>query len=188
MTLSEKVYYEIKRDVNSLAFSSNEFINENAMAKRYNVSKAPVREALHRLCREGILISYPRKGYLIATMSEKEYKQIQYLRYVNECVVLEILAEKATREEILAIYQSISQEMDVMSNSSFHQKLADSTGNKVLAEIVEKLLGMVSRNLTLLYSLKKGSSVVNYHREITSALMEQDIDLAKAYLKKDLEI
>jgi DNA-binding GntR family transcriptional regulator len=35
MTLSDKVYYEIKKDVNSLAFSSNEFINENAMAERY---------------------------------------------------------------------------------------------------------------------------------------------------------
>ncbi|MDF2672398.1 MAG: transcriptional regulator [Clostridiales bacterium] len=188
MTLSEKVYCEIKRDLNSLAFSSNEFINENAMAERYGVSKAPVREALHRLCREGILISYPRKGYLIATLSEKEYKQIQHLRYVNECVVLEILAEKATKERILAILQSTAEETDVMRNTSFHQNLANATDNKVLAEIVEKLLGMVSRNLTLLYSLKKGISVVNYHKEITRALMEKDIDLAKAYLKKDLEI
>lgn len=94
-TLSDKVYRAIKDDINNFRLNPDEFIVEREMAERYGVSKAPVREALHRLCREGRLISYPRKGYLIVSLNEMEFYQTQQLRLINEGFAVRILVREA---------------------------------------------------------------------------------------------
>lgn len=100
VTLSDKVYDAVKEDINNARLSSDAFLVESQVAKRYGVSKAPVREALHRLCREGRLISYPRKGYLIVSLSETEFFQTQQLRLVNEGFAVKYLVNNSSKEDI----------------------------------------------------------------------------------------
>ncbi|NLM11280.1 MAG: GntR family transcriptional regulator [Clostridiaceae bacterium] len=185
-TLSDKVYKAIKEDINNFKLSPDEFIVERVMAKRYGVSKAPVREALHRLCREGRLISYPRKGYLIVSLSEVEFYQTQQLRLINEGFAVRTLIKKADPEDI-KILRNLAVKSDCASNSEFHCKMADLTGNNFLKEIVTHLLDISTRTLNL-KNQSNGENLKTFHCEIVDAIESRDEEKALEYLKMDLEL
>ena len=70
MRLSDKVYNELKSDDIFLAkYKPNVLIVESDIASKYGVSKVTVGEALHRLCGEGHLTSYPRSGYMVTVLT-----------------------------------------------------------------------------------------------------------------------
>jgi len=186
-TLSEKVYKAIKDDINNFNLNPDEFIVEQAMAKRYGVSKAPVREALHRLCREGRLISYPRKGYLIVSLNEVEFYQTQQLRLINEGFAVKTLVEKADSEAI-AILRKLSDKSDCASNTAFHCKIAELTGNGFLLGFVTHLLDISTRTLNLKNRSNDGRELRTFHREIVDAIECRDELKALEYLKMDLEL
>ena len=76
MTLTQRVYEQLREDIYMLEWNEYEFLTESALAEKYQVSKAPIREALYRLCQEGMMESYPRKGYRIRIISAEEYVQV----------------------------------------------------------------------------------------------------------------
>lgn len=186
-TLSEKVYKAIKDDINNFRLNSDEFLVEQAMAERYGVSKAPVREALHRLCREGRLISYPRKGYLIVSLSEAEFYQTQQLRLINEGFAVKTLVKKADSEAV-KILRKLAEKSDCNGNSEFHCKMAELTGNHFLKEIVSHLLDVSTRTLNLKNQANKGENLKTYHFEIVDAIECRDEQMALEFLKMDLEL
>ena len=187
VTLSDKVYDAVKEDINNARLSSDAFLVESQVAKRYGVSKAPVREALHRLCREGRLISYPRKGYLIVSLSETEFFQTQQLRLVNEGFAVKYLVNNSSKEDI-KILREFAQKNDISGNRDFHSKLAELTGNNFLKEIVTHLLDVSIRTLNVKSSSESGEMLKNYHFELIDSIVKQDEEKALEYLKMDLEL
>ncbi|AGC67083.1 transcriptional regulator [Thermoclostridium stercorarium subsp. stercorarium DSM 8532] len=185
-TLSDKVYRAIKDDINNFRLNPDEFIVEREMAERYGVSKAPVREALHRLCREGRLISYPRKGYLIVSLNEMEFYQTQQLRLINEGFAVRILVREAGPEDI-KILRAMADKSDCVSNTEFHCKMAELTGNKFLRDIVANLLDISTRTLNLKNRLN-GSNLKTYHLEIVDAIEARDEEKALKFLEMDLKL
>ena len=71
-TLKEQVYTNIMNDILEGYFPMDEFLTEKQLIERYEMSKAPIREALVELCNEHILKSIPRLGYQIVPVTEKE--------------------------------------------------------------------------------------------------------------------
>ena len=187
-TMADKIYWDIKKDINNLVFDANEFLVEKDIAKRYAVSKAPVREAVHRLCQEGQLISHPRKGYAIVTINHREFDEIQQLRLINESRAIELAVEKASEQAIAGLYEIIKKTYDVNNNMEFHTRLAHLSGNKFLEDIVVKLLGVMSRSLSMVNVFQNTTEIARYHREIVDALIKRDAATAKEWLKKDLNL
>jgi DNA-binding GntR family transcriptional regulator len=187
VTLSDKVYDAVKEDINNARLSSDAFLVESQVAKRYGVSKAPVREALHRLCREGRLISYPRKGYLIVSLSETEFFQTQQLRLVNEGFAVKYLVNNSSKEDI-KILREFAQKNDISGNRDFHSKLAELTGNNFLKEIVTHLLDVSIRTINVKSSSESGEMLKNYHFELIDSIVKHDEEKALEYLKMDLEL
>lgn len=186
MTLSEEVYLKIREDVNTLAFGANEFLNEQRLAERYQVSKAPVRSALHRLCMEGILISYPRKGYVIHTLSDAEFQQAQALRVVNESYALELISQRAGREQLLDLRRTAGEGNTVRDNNNFHLALGRLSENGFLLDVIERLLCAVTRTLNM-YTFDSGSNdFQTAHINIADALLEGELALAKLRLREDI--
>ena len=101
--LSEKIYRSIKADIDSGVIDGRSFLSEAQLAKQFGVSKAPVRDALHLLCSQGYLISYPRKGYMLNMYSADELNQIQVIRRQVEKLCVKLVIEHASDEEILSL-------------------------------------------------------------------------------------
>lgn len=186
MTLSEEVYLKIREDVNTLTFEANEFLNEQQLAERYRVSKAPIRGALHRLCMEGVLVSYPRKGYLIHTLDDEQFRQAQELRVVNESYALELIHQGAERGQLLELRRIAGEGSSVRDNNNFHLALGRFSGNRFLLNVIERLLCAVTRTLNMYTFDSSANNFQASHLRIVDALLEGDLDLAKLRLREDI--
>lgn len=186
MTLSEKVYLNIKEDVNTLVFRTNEFLNEQQLAERYDVSKAPIRAALHRLCLEGILISYPRKGYIIVTLSDADFQQAQNMRVLNEGYAAELICANASQEQLEHLRQIAEEGESVRSNMDFHLALGQFSGNRFLLETIGRLLCAVTRTLNMYHFDSDKSTFQPLHIAIADALLERNAQKAKKLLQEDI--
>ena len=192
MQLTDKVYTELKQDVFNAKYKPNTLIKEKEIAEKYDVSRLTAREALHRLCAEGHLISYPRSGYMISVLSAEEINQIIKLREVVEPFMIEIAYTEASGEAIRSLRQHLHQANEsvrssaeaVASNREFHLAIAEITGNKFLYSMMDDLLGTLSRMEFTIAS--SNTSWTDYHVAIVDALEARNVDLAKELILKDI--
>jgi DNA-binding GntR family transcriptional regulator len=78
--LSDRLVETVRDFILSGAISSNEPIRQDALAAELNVSKIPLREALARLQQDGLVVSFPNRGFFVRAMSAAEAEDIFALR------------------------------------------------------------------------------------------------------------
>lgn len=59
-------------------------ISEDELQRELDISRTPIREALQKLQKEGFVYIYPRKGTIVAEVTEDLIKEIYYMRVLNE--------------------------------------------------------------------------------------------------------
>lgn len=188
MTLTQEVYTRLRTDILSLTFAENEFLNEAELAKRYSVSKAPIREALHRLCMEGVLVSWPRKGYLLAPVSQRDYEHTQRLRLLCEGYAIE-LAAQADAAAKDALVEMSGKPYKIEENAAFHRAIAEMSGVKTLTATVSLLLSTIERTISLRnQSAGIGTQAGDVHRRMAKAIQRGDAQAAKEALAEDLRL
>ena len=70
--LKEYIHDQILKDVIEGTLQPNMILHEKKLMEQYGVSRSPVREALIQLCSEGTLCNYPKRGYEVSSITEKE--------------------------------------------------------------------------------------------------------------------
>jgi len=81
-------------------------LNSVDLAKRFGVSRTPVREALFALTREGLVDWSPRRRPRVAAMQLKEVREIYALRALLYGQVSLAIVEHATDEDIAALWRA----------------------------------------------------------------------------------
>ena len=185
--LSEKIYRKVKSEIDNGIIDGRSFLSESQLAKEYGTSKAPVRDALHLLCSQGYLISFPRKGYMINMFSIEEINQIQVIRRQLEKLCVKLVIENATDEEIQSLREFTGTQMGendpmMTNNSRFHIRLAELTGNEFLPEILKNLVNKVSQTVI------KRPSDLERHNRIIDALAERNLEKAERCLEEDIQL
>ncbi|MBW1818460.1 MAG: GntR family transcriptional regulator, partial [Deltaproteobacteria bacterium] len=84
VSIREKVYDVIRNDILNNRIRPGTRLVETQLAKQINTSRTPVREALHMLEMEGLLVSTPRVGYKVKQIEWVEIEEIVEIRIVNE--------------------------------------------------------------------------------------------------------
>ncbi len=88
LSLSAEVYRKLLRGIFDGKFPLGSRMREEPLCRQLGVSRTPVREALIRLTREGILEQQPRYGCIVRQLSEKEICDLLECRRMIECLVL----------------------------------------------------------------------------------------------------
>ena len=99
-SLSDKVYTEIRRKILSNQLVPGNRLKEDAWAKKMDVSRVAVREALNRLFGENLLEKGEKGGYFVKSMGIADLREIRQLREVLELGALRIAFKKLTKEHI----------------------------------------------------------------------------------------
>ena len=100
ITLKTTVYNTVFEDIIEGRYKPNEILTEGALVERFGVSKAPVREALIELCKDGILRSLPRLGYQIVPVTLQEMIDLLDFRVDLELSNLRRAAGRITESDI----------------------------------------------------------------------------------------
>jgi DNA-binding GntR family transcriptional regulator len=155
------------------------------LAKRFQVSATPVREALLTLVKEGLAVAVRNKGFRIAEISVKELDDVIKIREMIEVpVVVGVsskissakLAELALLAERITSYAELGDLISyVETDRQFHLELIAASGNGRLVELVEQL-----RTQTRLFGLgrlaEEGNLIHSAHEhiELLDAIAKND--------------
>jgi DNA-binding GntR family transcriptional regulator len=75
-TIREQVVERLRNDVMGQVFEPGESLREFALAKRYAVSRSPIRDALLQLTQEGLLVATPNCGVKVASLMDDEVQPL----------------------------------------------------------------------------------------------------------------
>ena len=149
--LSDVVYGIIKKRL----ISSDEWkvqgfrLQEARIAEELGVSRTPVREAIHRLEKDGLVDIIPRKGACVRTLSVEDVREIFDIRGALEALSLRSSFSRLNRDKLQEIRTRLAGCQDLLErdelesfvsiDEEFHGFLATSSSNAILIQIIEKL-------------------------------------------------
>jgi DNA-binding GntR family transcriptional regulator len=163
------------------------------LAAELGVSRTPVREALLRLVREGLVESDPHRGFFVAPLNRQEVLETYPIVWTLECLALQSCGPP-TPEQLQALRQ-INAEMEAVPADAlrrqeldlrWHQTLIEPSGNQRLQEILTGLKQVVRRYECMYMqdpALVRRS--FNYHSEILEALLKKRPKLAGQLLERN---
>lgn len=184
-SLTERTYDLLRRDILSCALEPGSEVSEADIAKRLNVSKTPVREALGRLKVEGFVKTFPRRGYQITPLTIADMDELFDVRSIVEAGCGALAAERISEDELDRLEEladasydpSASASLDkfISVNRDFHLAIARATGNERLYELAFKQLAELERFFYIGARKRDLNTEVNLdHHRIVEVLRKRD--------------
>ena len=194
--IRDDVYEHIRADILTCVLLPGARVFENDLAKRYDVSKSPVRDALLRLQEQGLIEVLPRKGYLIRPISIGDAHDLYEMRLLLEKSSLRRACDEATDKDLASLDQFRSVENGelvhwVMYNRNFHRRITELSGNTRMAKITSEVIDQFDR-LTFVgvsgapREVTSEKSVAE-HVEIIDALQARDRSKVTSLIAKHIK-
>jgi DNA-binding GntR family transcriptional regulator len=109
--LTERAYRLIEERIVTLDLKPGTVLSEQALAASAKIGRTPIREALQRLAREGLVTILPRKGILVSEINPRTQLLVLEVRRELERLLSRAGAERATKDQRDALLR-IAQGMD----------------------------------------------------------------------------
>ena len=98
-TLTEQAYRQLEEQIVTLRLRPGEFLSEYALADSLEIGRTPIREALQRLAREGLVTVLPRKGILVSETDPRKQLLVLEVRRELERLLARLGALRASQEQ-----------------------------------------------------------------------------------------
>jgi DNA-binding GntR family transcriptional regulator len=95
-TLTDQAYRLLEERIVTLRLVPGEFVSEHALAENLAIGRTPIREALQRLAREGLVVILPRKGILVSETDPKKQLLVLEVRRELERLLARVGAQRAS--------------------------------------------------------------------------------------------
>lgn len=162
---------------------------EEDLALELEVSRGPIREALHLLAVEGFVEIEPRRGAKVAIFTRKQADDLFVMRLTLEGLVARLAAERRTDEQLDHLRDVCEEGLDAATqqrtdelpalNTAFHEALADAADNTLLAEQLSTMSTMIQWAYAKRIRERLTNSWVE-HRTIVDAIASGDAAAAEA--------
>lgn len=172
---------------------AGEKLRQDHIAKSFDTSHVPVREALLRLEARGLAVSEPRRGVRVARFNPSDNLEIREMRLALEPVALRHSIPRLSKSQKHAAEEariSCDSATDLISweieNRKFHMAiLAGCKMPRLLSEINDLQL-LSARHLLATYSKKWARRIDRDHSAIMQAIRSQNIETAVSVLRRHL--
>ncbi|MGV1757339.1 GntR family transcriptional regulator [Rhizobium sp. A22-96] len=187
---SDLILKFIRDSIADGSLDEGEPIRQDDVARLFNVSKIPVREALKRLEAEGLVEFHRNRGAVVTSVSEPEIVQIFEVRAILESNALRLsvpfMTEK-TFEKAQAYCDAFAGETDVARwselNWQFHSCLYEDAERPYLVSTIRSVNDRLERYLRVQLTLSHGKETADReHRELLAICRTGDVEKAAAFL------
>ena len=110
-SLTEQAYRQLEEMVVTLQLAPGAVLSEAHLAKELSIGRTPVREALQRLAREGLIVILPRRGILVSEINVKRQLRLLEVRRELERLMARASAARASAQQREA-FAGIAEGMD----------------------------------------------------------------------------
>lgn len=188
--LREMVYEELKMQILTGAIVPGTRMMEVELAEEMGVSRTPIREAIRKLEKEGLVVIEPRRGAYASQISTQDMVEILEVRENMEGLAAFFAAsrmqpeEMAELKEIEAKYNDAviegSMEDMIKYDTRFHRIIVESCNNKILVQMIEQLQELVLRFRYIYYdNFRRAENMPEEHRMIIEAIESGNAEAAR---------
>ncbi|MGO4588292.1 GntR family transcriptional regulator [Paenarthrobacter sp. 2TAF44] len=183
------------------AFRPGQQVNESALASQLSTSRGPLREALQRLCQEGILVSKRNRGVFVLELSTQDVKEIYAVREAVELAAANTLLDSDAEQvadtcrELKGIIRNMAKQVAASDwqaiarlDMQFHTAFVSGTGNTRLIRIYETLAAE-SRMciLSLEVAYPRIDALVQEHQQLLDLLEARDRSGLQQAIKRHMQ-
>ncbi len=190
--LGEQVYLQILQRIQLGSVPAGSKLRDTAIASELGVSRTPVREALLRLSREGLLAADTGRGFRLTHLDPAELREIGSILIALEPLALDQSPEPTARrlDRLAGIVRRLEQTRGdiagcVELDEEFHRVLLEDCPNRRLLGLIGTLRRSLRRYLH--HYLERGGRVSLsslQHSRITEALRKADRPAARELLER----
>ena len=184
-TLTERVYGMLLEGICSRELPPGQKLVIDALAREMGVSITPVREALRRLQREGLVTEIPYSGMHVSQLAINEIRELFAIRGVLEGYALRLITDTLTDKDFdlidgeLEQLEKVTRTGDTAAfrhhNFHFHSTLLRGDIGQALREMIDQLTRNTERYRAAGAVLSQDylDSAQAEHRELVSLLKER---------------
>lgn len=192
-SLTQQVYKLLRAEILTCVLEPGQDISESELAERFDVSKTPVREALATLRTEGLVRTFPRRGYQVAPITFGDLNELFTLRTMLEAGAAELACQRITDTEIESLQKLADVVYDraeqpslkrfIQANREFHLAIGKASGNERLHQVLARQIDEMERFFYLGARLRDVSGETkDDHRAIVETLRRRDPAAARAIM------
>lgn len=196
--IREIAYETLKNAIITGEIPAGERIVETEYANRLHISRTPLREALRKLERDGLVEYMVRRGVVVRAFTIDDIEQIYTIRNVLEMLTLPSIIENVTPEHIADLRQRVD-EMDryVKANDidkisplarAFHNAITNISQKKRILRIIESQDSYITRFSAI--SIAKENRLEQAHTEhhlMVDYLKAKDLQRFTALMQEHIE-
>ncbi len=198
-TLREKILEKIREDILKGNLRPGEKVAEPELAANFGISRTPIREAFRQLESEGYLTVIPRKGAVVASLSERDVAEFYAIKSILEGYAARIAAERLSEKDLERLeainerLEKLAKEGDVKTffrvHNEFHELFIKAAGNDKLGDLITQLVMKFNRPRLASLSLPGRMEIsVQEHRKIIEAFRHKDGEKADNLVRKTAAI
>ncbi len=199
LTLSEgalgpQVFKHLRDRIISGQIPPGRRISETEIARQYDVSRQPVREAFFRLADAGLVQVLPQRGTMVRRISIRGVTDARFVREAIEADIARLVAEEPGAGTVERLGDLIEQQSAVDGDAAafirldeaFHHCLAQAADKTFAWRIVEEVKGQMDRVRFLSTRYLPTERLVDQHRAVLSAIEARDPDAASSAMRQHL--
>ena len=147
--LNERVYRRIRDSVLAGSFTPGSRLDEQSLADDLGVSRTPIREAIGKLTKEGLVEHRPYQGNFIRAFSAKQVNDLYEVRATLEALAVRLAVPHLTDAQVEEFRVILDAGQDALDRDDlggygaadrrFHGMIAALSGNETLVESLSRL-------------------------------------------------
>ncbi len=195
--LENKVLEKLRSAIQTSKLKPGQRLVEKEIARQMGVSRVPVRQAIHVLERDGLIVIEPHRGATVVDLSDQDIEEIYGLRTALETYAIALLVEKAQESDINALQDIVDRMIKRATENhrpdqtnldlKFHETLCLLSGNHRLLEAWLRLstqLRMILAFKTLVFD--DTQFIPRGHQRIVEAIRRRDVATAQHVLSEHI--
>ena len=204
VTLTDKIYQDIKDDINAKVFQPGEKLNIKELARKYDVSDTPVKQALQKLADEKIVVNTPNKGMSVRAMTPHEMSDIFDMRLMMDTffvkdIVTTLNYNAELRQQLI---DNIERQKAFISRDAsshkpeeyfeldleFHTLYLKASGNQKAVDVFRSMQPFTyASGMYVSQPRYRDMECVQEHQAILDAALASDLDALRTAVEKHLE-
>ena len=196
--IREIAYDILKKAIITGEIPAGERIVETEYADRLHISRTPLREALRKLERDGLVEYVMRRGVVVHAFTTEDVDQIYTIRNSLEMLTLPYIIEKATDKDIadlrekLAVMDALIAKDDVEGLSplarEFHTSLTAISGKNRILRVIEGQDEYIRRfSAMAIRQEDRRSSAHDEHHRLVDLVEQKDLPAFETLMKHHIE-
>lgn len=172
-------------------------LRPDTIAEQLVISTTPVREALHRLEGDGLLVKLPYQGWFVREFTEQEVRELYAMRAAMECFAVRLACGRITDEELAWIrdHQAVGEaalrdgDMDAyrLYNRDLHGAIVRAARNSYLSSVMAQLALQSQMLMAKTIRLAgRPSRAIEEHQELIDLIARRQAQPAERLMERHI--